>query len=209
MMFSKKNSGAAAGAAAGSPTAGAGCGAGAGTPAVGAVQYTLHFNADRCAECFACEVACKSAHDLRPHAQEAPGTTGPRYRQVVTVSDGKAIQYVSMACMHCGSASCMAVCPAKAISREGQFGAVLVDRAKCLGCRYCAWACEFGAPQFGADGLMQKCDLCIDRLREGEQPACVENCCGGAITFGPVEQVEGNIRGRAAARLAKTQSALK
>lgn len=174
------------------------------------MQYTLHFNPDRCAECFACEVACKSAHNLRPYAQEKPGSSGPRYRQVMTVSDGEsAIQYISISCMHCGSPSCMSVCPAKAISRDGEFGAVIVDQSKCLGCRYCSWACEFGAPQFGADGLMQKCDLCIERLREGEKPACVENCCGGAITFGPVEKVESNVRARAANRMMNALSELK
>jgi Fe-S-cluster-containing dehydrogenase component len=82
---------------------------------------------------------------------------------------------------------------------------VLVDRSKCIGCRYCSWACEFGAPQFDIDGLMRKCDLCIDRLRAGEKPACVESCCGGALTFGPVEQVEGNVRARAAARMLKRE----
>ena len=75
------------------------------------MQYAFHFNVDRCAECFACEVACKSAHDLAPHVQERPGAKGPRYRQVVELKDehaaGCPIQYVSMACMHCGSADCM------------------------------------------------------------------------------------------------------
>lgn len=171
------------------------------------MQYAFHFDASRCAQCFACEAACKSAHDLRPHVQEAPGSTGPRYRQVITVLDdpdsAKPIQYLSMACMHCGSADCMAVCPAKAIYRDPEFGAVLVDRDKCIGCRYCSWACEFGAPQFDQDGLMQKCDMCIDRLRAGQKPACVEYCCGGAITFGPVEQVSSRQREKAAKQVLK------
>ena len=42
--------------------------------------YELHFDVNRCAQCFACEVACKSAHNLRPNAQDRPGSTGPRYR---------------------------------------------------------------------------------------------------------------------------------
>ena len=171
------------------------------------MQYAFHFNVDRCAECFACEVACKAEHDLPPRAQEAPGSRGPRYRQVVQLKDedaaGCPLQYVSMACMHCGSADCMAVCPAKAIYRDPEFGAVLVDRSRCIGCRCCSWACEFGAPQFGADGLMQKCDMCIDRLRQGLKPACVENCCGGALTFGPVDEAPGDARNKAAARFMK------
>ena len=182
------------------------------------MQHAFHFNADRCAQCFACEVACKSAHDLAPHAQAVPGAQGPKYRQVITVDDRRdavkavgilgeqttcPIEYVSMACMHCGQADCMAVCPAKAIYRDPEFGAVLVDRTKCIGCRYCSWACEFGAPQFGEDGLMQKCDMCIDRLRAGERPACVVNCCGGAITLEPVIASETNVRAKAASRLAR------
>lgn len=171
------------------------------------MQHAFHFNVDRCAECFACEVACKAEHDLRPHAQEEPGASGPRYRQVVALEkpagdDGSgSIQYVSMACMHCGDAACMSVCPAKAIHRDHEFGAVLVDRNKCIGCRYCSWACEFGAPQFDRDGLMQKCDMCIDRLRAGKKPACVETCCGGAITLATVDEVEGAVRESAARRL--------
>ena len=166
------------------------------------MQYQFHFDASRCAQCFACEVACKSVHDLRPYAQERPGETGPRYRQVVTLldehSEDKPIQYLSLACMHCGDAPCMSVCPAKAISRDLEFGAVVVDEKKCIGCRYCSWACPFGAPQFDRDGLMQKCDLCIDRLREGLRPACEESCCGGAIRVDSVGDVSSAVRARAA-----------
>ena len=99
------------------------------------MQYAFHFNVERCAQCFACEVACKSAHNSRPRVQEEPGTCGPRFRQVVELkSEDSAtpVQYVSMACMHCGDAACMAVCPARAIYRDPQFGAVLVDHSKCL-----------------------------------------------------------------------------
>lgn len=36
------------------------------------MQYAFHFNVGRCAQCFACEVACKSAHNSRPSVQEEP-----------------------------------------------------------------------------------------------------------------------------------------
>lgn len=168
------------------------------------MQHAFHFNVKRCAQCFACEVACKSAHNTRPYVQEEPGTSGPRFRQVFELKSEEGptpIQYVSMACMHCGDAACMKVCPAGAITRDPEFGAVLVDRSKCLGCRYCSWACEFGAPQFDRDGLMCKCDMCIDRLREGKQPACVQTCCGGAITLEPVEGGANAVRENAAQRM--------
>lgn len=175
------------------------------------MQHAFHFNVKRCAQCFACEVACKQAHDTRPHVQEEPGTSGPRFRQVITLENDEGptqIQYISMACMHCGDAACMSVCPAGAIYRDPEFGAVLVDRDKCLGCRYCSWACEFGAPQFDRDGLMTKCDMCIDRLREGKQPACVKTCCGGAITLEPVEGGENAVRESAAKRMSAAKHLL-
>lgn len=50
---------------------------------------------------------------------------------------------------------------------------------------------------------MQKCDMCIDRLREGGKPSCVVNCCGGAITLEPVIKGEQDVRAKAAERLAK------
>lgn len=175
------------------------------------MQFAFHFNVGRCAQCFACEVACKSAHDSRPRVQEEPGSCGPRFRQVVELKSEEAatpIQYVSMACMHCGDAACMAVCPAHAIYRDPEFGAVLVDHKKCLGCRYCSWACEFGAPQFDRDGLMTKCDMCIDRLREGLEPACVETCCGGAIKLEPVESPANPVREQAAKRMSAAKRLL-
>lgn len=169
------------------------------------MQYTFHFDVTRCAQCFACEVACKSVHNLRPAVNEPPMSTGPRYRQVIELLDENdadaPVQYISLACMHCGDAACLAACPAKAIYRDPQFGAVLVNRERCLGCHYCSWACEFGAPQFDRDGLMQKCDLCIDRLREGRKPACVESCCGGAITVGPIDELGKGTRMKVARRL--------
>lgn len=175
------------------------------------MQFAFHFKVERCAQCFACEVACKSAHNNRPCVQEEPGSCGPRFRQVVELKSEEAstpIQYVSMACMHCGDAACMAVCPAHAIYRDPEFGAVLVDHKKCLGCRYCSWACEFGAPQFDRDGLMTKCDMCIDRLREGLEPACVETCCGGAIKLEPIESPANPVREQAAKRMSAAKRLL-
>ena len=169
------------------------------------MQYAFYFDPSRCIQCFACEVACKAEHNLAPYVDEKPGSVGPRWRQVMTVQDlaseDAPQEHVSMACMHCGSPTCLAACPTHAIYREPQFGIVLVDQKRCIGCRYCSWSCEFGAPQFGRDGLMQKCDLCIERLKAGEEPACVASCCGGAIKAGPIDELEAVIRQRVAGRL--------
>jgi formate dehydrogenase iron-sulfur subunit len=67
-----------------------------------------------------------------------------------------------------------------AISKRAD-GLVMVDAGLCDGCRECMDACPFDVPAFDADGAMQLCDLCQDRLAEGKGPLCVEVCPTGAL----------------------------
>jgi len=70
---------------------------------------------------------------------------------------------------------------------------VLVDYDKCIGCKYCAWACPYGAREIDEGRkVMTKCTLCVDRvtdktLPESERkPACVMACPTNARLFGDV-----------------------
>jgi formate dehydrogenase iron-sulfur subunit len=48
-------------------------------------------------------------------------------------------------------------------------------------------ACPFHIPRYEwgkTVPFMRKCDMCYDRLRQNRQPACVEACPHGALTFG-------------------------
>jgi formate dehydrogenase iron-sulfur subunit len=110
-------------------------------------------DADRCIECNACVTACKNENEV---------PWGINRRRVVTINDGKpGERSVSMACMHCTDAPCMAVCPTKAIYNT-EDGVVLHSKDLCIGCGYCFYACLFGAPQypqvsnFGSRGKMDK-----------------------------------------------------
>ena len=96
---------------------------------------------------------------------------------------------LSISCLHCAKPACLEVCPVDAISKRAEDGIVVVDRAVCIGCRSCARACPYGAPQFGRDGTMQKCNLCLGRITRGEVPACVATCPGEALDFGPIEKL--------------------
>ena len=86
-------------------------------------------------------------------------------------------------CMHCEKSWCMEVCPAGAILRNAQTGAVEIDSQRCAGCKMCMLACPYGAIRFDAgEKICQKCDLC-----DGD-PQCVKFCMSGALHYVEVEE---------------------
>ena len=114
-------------------------------------------DAERCIECNACVTACKNEHEV---------PRGVNRRRVVTIQDGKpGERSISVACMHCSDAPCMAVCPVDCFYQSDE-GVVLHSKDLCIGCGYCFYACPFGAPQFpqagnfGSRGKMDKCTFC-------------------------------------------------
>ena len=59
----------------------------------------------------------------------------------------------------------MPVCPTGASYKRKDDGIVLVDYDKCIGCKYCAWACPYGARELDEERqVMTKCTLCVDRI---------------------------------------------
>jgi Fe-S-cluster-containing dehydrogenase component len=114
--------------------------------------------------------------------------------------------YMPVACQQCRNPPCVKACPVKATWQEPD-GIVVIDYNWCVGCRCCMAACPYGARRFNwADphvpaeqlnvhmhylgnrprprGVVEKCTFCIQRVRQGRYPACVEICPVGARKFG-------------------------
>ncbi|HAS8560645.1 formate dehydrogenase FDH3 subunit beta [Vibrio vulnificus] len=174
----------------------------------------------RCIECNGCVTACKNEND---DALE----WGIQRRRVVTLNDGEPGENsISVACMHCTDAPCMAVCPADCFEHT-EDGIVLHNKDLCIGCGYCLFACPFGAPQFpkqasfGERGKMDKCTFCAggpntepgseeerqkygaNRIAEGKLPMCASLCSTKALLAGDAEKISDIFRQRVVERGAK------
>jgi len=125
--------------------------------------------------------------------------------------DGKSV-FVPRRCMHCDSPACATICPFSANHKEKN-GAVVIDADKCFGGAKCRDVCPWEIPQrqsgvgvylhvlpdFMGNGVMYKCDLCNERLKEGKLPGCVEACPRKALLIGPRREIEKEAAERARA----------
>ena len=138
------------------------------------MSYIFLLDTSKCIGCGACAIACMDQNDLEPQSGSSP------FRQCFTVEKGcgkdSPTAYLSMGCMHCENAPCVAACPAGCLRKDPETGFTLYDNTNCIGCHSCAMACPFAAPGFGKDGKLVKCDGCVERVRHGLEPACVRVC---------------------------------
>lgn len=138
----------------------------------------IRVDSQKCIGCKACEVACVMSHNEEQHVLNASQFV-PRIT-VVKMNN----QRGAATCHHCEDAPCARSCPNGAIRHDND--AILVNQAKCIGCKSCVVACPFGTMQIvltpANDGRVKasahKCDLCHERPAG---PACVENCPADAL----------------------------
>ncbi|RXA93940.1 MULTISPECIES: DMSO/selenate family reductase complex B subunit [Yersinia] len=150
-------------------------------------QYGFFVDSTKCTGCKTCQISCKDEKNLE---------LGPKLRRVYEYGGGSWTQqgniwvqnvfnyYLSIACNHCSSPTCVTGCPTGAMHKREEDGLVVVNQDLCVGCRYCEMRCPYGAPQFDAKKkLMTKCDGCYQRIAEGKKPVCVESCPQRALDF--------------------------
>ena len=157
-------------------------------------MFGILVDVTKCIACEECVMACVERNHLDPDLAELDRATGidglsaNRFSTVLKVSEGR---FARKSCMHCLEPSCVSACLVGGISKSSE-GPVIYDPAKCIGCRYCMLACPFHIPRYQWDKttpLMAKCDMCYDRITNGELPACVEACPQNALTFGVRESL--------------------
>lgn len=134
----------------------------------------IYFDSTKCDNCKDCVGACERAHFGVAHMFIQP-------------VDGS---YLASNCRQCELSPCVEACPTGACEQT-KTGVAAIAPMKCVGCQLCAIACPFGAIWFDAlNKISRKCDLCMTRLSEVAEPACVEACGQhGALFYGELEEM--------------------
>ncbi len=127
----------------------------------------LVFDPQSCRTCRVCELVCSIFHE----GVASPGLA----RLNIHFYEFEPENPVSATiCHQCEDAPCIAACPADAMTREPDTGAVIILDHLCVGCMECRDACEWEVPKLHPTlNIAIKCDLCSSRAGG---PVCVEFC---------------------------------
>jgi Fe-S-cluster-containing dehydrogenase component len=162
-------------------------------------KWVMVIDLAKCDGCGKCTEACGKMHFIPPDRQWIPVL-------VLREAARTAPYYFPRPCFHCDVPPCTQVCPVDATFKT-QDGSVLVDRDRCIGCRFCIAACPYGvrcfnwgpppdpseaknhpySPDWGYPrqmGTVEKCDFCPEMLAAGQLPACNSGCPMAAIYSG-------------------------
>ena len=195
----------------------------------------------KCIGCRACQVACKQWNDREGEQTELqvgemgfqnPATLSAKTYTLISFHElpnekapgGLDYIFTMHRCLHCLEPACASACPTTALKRQPD-GPVTYEASKCIGCRYCIWACPWGVPTAEWHSLapkIQKCTHCADRSEqplplsrngqglsadEGNSfganiavPACVKACPADALRFGEREEMLEEARRRISKR---------
>lgn len=173
------------------------------------VKWGVAVDLKRCVGCQSCTIACKAKNGTPP---------GVFWTRVIEKEEGTYpfayTVYMPMRCNHCNEPPCVPVCPTGATYQRAQDNLVLIDQDACVGCHACVVACPYEARSMPQDargyydqhtpyeaakfkswqvGTTQKCDLCVDRLDGGLQPACIDTCPTRAMVIGDLNDPESEI----------------
>jgi molybdopterin-containing oxidoreductase family iron-sulfur binding subunit len=151
--------------------------------------------------CTECVDACRKENNVAFHDDPSIDVHWIRKAKISRkVENAKAIS-APLLCNQCDHPPCALVCPVQATYKRKD-GIVIVDKHRCIGCRYCLIACPYDMRMFNfkenhvwlnenyptrMHGVSESCDFCFHRVDQGMEPACVEACKKanhGAMVFG-------------------------
>lgn len=145
-------------------------------------RYGMVIDTTTCVGCMDCVVACKTENRVpegynRDWIAYDTGGTYPTLNMEIR----------SERCNHCNNPPCVYCCPCGASHIHDRGGVILVHHEKCSGCKACIAACPYDARFIHPEGYADKCTLCIHRVEQGLDPACVAVCPTRCMVFGDLD----------------------
>jgi len=174
-------------------------------------RWGMVIDTNKCSEkCTECVSACRTENNVPLFGE--PKYDGHWIRKAAVTPDVEGAKSMSLPllCNHCEHPPCQHVCPTAATFTRHD-GIVMIDKHRCIGCRYCMIACPYKARTFvfksteewpnkdvpkRSKGVVEKCHFCAHRLDKGQIPACVEACTksgDGAMIFGNLKDPQSDI----------------
>ena len=129
-----------------------------------------------CLGCHLCEYYCAFANSGGTDMVKA--LKGRKLQPRLCIEEKGGISF-AVSCRHCVDPLCVKSCISGALSSED--GVVVINENKCVGCFTCVLVCPYGALTPSGDGVMRKCELCMQNA--SGRPACVAGCPNKAIVF--------------------------
>jgi Fe-S-cluster-containing dehydrogenase component len=153
---------------------------------------------EKCIGCYNCVVGCKDEYVDNPYPPYSEAQPPYHYwMNIQEVERGSHPQvkrdHIAVPCMQCNNAPCMAAYPDAVYKRAD--GIVVIDPEAPMD-EGIVDSCPYGAIYWNEDlGIGQKCNFCVQRLAEGEDPKCVSVCPMEAISFGDYEEMAEELDG--------------
>ena len=163
---------------------------------------SFFIDTSRCTACRGCQIADKQWNQLKgtktvqrgshQNPEDLSSSTWKLVRFSEVEENGKPKWYFfTDQCRHCLEPPCMYTAQSlgsKAIIRDEETGAVIYDpkvKVKAEDFKKIRESCPWDIPRRDEKTqIMSKCNMCIDRIKEGLLPACVKTCPTGAMNFG-------------------------
>lgn len=172
-------------------------------------RWTMVIDLRKCVGCSACTVACIAENHLPPGV-----VYRPVLQQEIGEYPNVTRHFTPRPCMQCDNPPCVPVCPVGATYKrpdgivEVDYGKCIGCRYCIPACPYAARYFDFGeyytddtperqsyeevpTLEYGeswsrqaVEGIVRKCQFCVQRLNAGMLPACVTTCIGVATFFG-------------------------